>query len=158
MNILIMRHGEAQSLANSDRERELTNSGRDQLGKAAACLSTLKMSFDQVWVSPYRRTEQTANELVSVIGKASRYKQDILVPESDPAAVVEAIEQSALESLLIVSHQPLVSALVGLLVDADPRLGPPMSPASMAYINTDIVLPGCGALKWLRHAPHFDIR
>jgi phosphohistidine phosphatase len=156
MNIVILRHGEAESHATRDADRNLTLNGREQVRKAAECLQTLGVSFEQAWVSPFRRTQQTAEEVSSIINGFSRHTHKILVPESNPDTVVDAIEKSSLNSLLIVSHQPLVSALVGLLVDAESRLGPPMSPASMVCVNGDVVMPGCCTQVWLRHAPHYD--
>lgn len=157
MKIVIMRHGEAEARANSDRERQLTDSGRQQAQNAGHCLQQLKLTFEQLWVSPYCRARQTADEVLSVIGDVARHTKQWLVPESDPAEVVQNIDQAAPGSLLIVSHQPLVSALTGLIVEGDPRYGSPMMPASMACINTDAVLPGCGLMAWLRHAPNFEI-
>lgn len=157
MKIVIIRHGEAHSSAQTDVQRELTDKGREQIQLAAKCLLEQGMSFDQIWTSPYKRTKQTANEIITHFPNIEIVSKDILVPESDPAVVIEAIESSELNSLLIVSHQPLVSALVGMMVETQARFGPPMSPASMAHLNADVVLPGCCTLNWMRHAPNFEI-
>ncbi|MEE8056978.1 MAG: phosphohistidine phosphatase SixA [Pseudomonadales bacterium] len=156
MNIVIMRHGEAEAFVSRDADRTLTDVGHQQAKLAGECLSQLGLCFDQVWVSPYIRAQQTATAVLSSFAETSSSTLELLTPDSSPALVVDKLEQSRLDSLLIVSHQPLVSTLVGLLGHADPRAGPPMSPASMALLWADVVLPGCCDLQWLRHAPIFD--
>ena len=156
MNILIMRHGEAETFAPSDVERNLTENGRQQAQKAGQYIGGLSLCFDQVWVSPFIRAQQTADGVLASLSDFKRKTLDFLVPEISPSLVIDQLAESDFENVLIVSHQPLVSALVGMLEDADDRAGPPMSPASMVLLSTDIVLAGCCQRQWLRHAPTFQ--
>ena len=59
------------------------------------------------------------------------------------------------DALLLVSHQPLVSALCGLLVSGDYRAGPAMHTASLAELELDMIGAGCARLVSLRHAPDY---
>ncbi len=156
MNIVIMRHGEAETYADSDAQRNLTDYGREQAKAAGLCLKNLSQNFEQVWVSPYNRAQQTADGVLSQLGSISRETVDSLTPESSPTDLIDALSTYRGGDLLIVSHQPLVSALVGLLENADHRSGPPMSPASMALLSADTILAGCCQLQWLRHAPTYE--
>jgi phosphohistidine phosphatase len=156
MNVLIMRHAEAQILASSDAQRALTDNGHQQACLAGQCINSLTLNFDQVWVSPYIRAQQTADGVVASLRGVEKKTLDFLVPEIFPSLVVDKLADSDFENLLIVSHQPLVSALVGLLEHADDRKGPPMSPASMVLLSTETVLAGCFQRQWLRHAPVFQ--
>ena len=156
MNILIMRHGEAETAAPSDAERNLTENGCQQAQLAGQCIGDLSLSFDQVWVSPYLRAQQTADGVLASLTGFKRKTLNFLVPEIAPSMVVDRLAESDVENVLIVSHQPLVSALVGLLENADDRAGPPMSPASMVLLSTDMVLAGCCQRQWIRHAPTFQ--
>lgn len=163
MNIVILRHGEAQTDAPSDAERQLTEYGREQAIAAGQCLLQQGLLFDTVWISPYTRAQQTASAALGAllgednIGTVSRITQEFLTPDNNPSAVLEAIDGCSAQNLLIVSHQPLVSALVGVLLDADHRAGPPMSPATMVSLSAEVILPGCCELQWLRHAPTFEV-
>jgi len=157
MKIIIMRHGEAHSRAASDRQRELTPKGKTDADAGASWLQGRGEQIDRIWVSPYTRTQQTAREVLSVLGDVPIETKDFLVPESRPQQVIELLEDSGVEHLMLISHQPLVSSLVGLLVDGNTHYGPPMSPASIANVSTDIAAPGCGTLSWVSHAPNYGI-
>ncbi|MCP3906982.1 MAG: phosphohistidine phosphatase SixA [Oceanicoccus sp.] len=156
MKIVILRHGEAEIYADSDAQRNLSDYGHEQAKSAGLCLKNLAIEFEQVWVSPYLRAQQTADGVLSELGDIPRETLDGLTPESSPSQLAEALVTYRGGDLLLVSHQPLVSALVGLLANADHRAGPPMSPASMAMLSADTLLAGCCQLRWLRHAPTFE--
>ncbi|WP_339339301.1 phosphohistidine phosphatase SixA [uncultured Oceanicoccus sp.] len=155
MNIVILRHGEAETYASSDAQRNLTDHGRKQAQQVGLCLKELTINFDQIWVSPYRRAQQTADGVLSQLGSIARETDNSLTPESSASGLVDRLSTHN-GDLLIVSHQPLVSTLVGLLVNADQRSGPLMAPASMALLSADVLLAGCCQLQWLRHAPTFE--
>ena len=166
MKLLIMRHGEAQTHAADDAQRRLTDYGREQAQRAGQCLTQQGFVPDQLWVSPYTRAQQTAQEVLQTLVVADGHTVEqqtleILVPESSTTAVIESIGKSRCNAILIVSHQPLVSALLGALVYGDTAAarhrGPPMAPASMALLQADERLAGCCDLLWLRHAPNFEI-
>ena len=156
MKIVIMRHGEAHSRAETDFQRELTPKGIADTKLAGEVLAQQGFQPDELWVSPYVRTQQTANQLQLSLPECPRLTQSLLEPENDPRAVAELLEKNRDQNLLIVSHQPLVSALVGLLAEANTRLGPPMSPASMVMLEAQLPLAGCCDLRWVKHAPLFE--
>lgn len=174
MKLLIMRHGEAQSYAASDAQRPLTAKGEQQAITAGQTLQSLGFKPDLVWHSPYIRASQTAAAVMAQLASSNKpiasQVSEFLQPDVNPSYVAEKIAamvqgsqgqglegqaSSMVETLLIVSHQPLVSALVGMLVEADTHLGPAMSPASMVMLEADELLTGCCALRWQRHAPLF---
>lgn len=163
MKILIIRHGEAHAQVDSDFQRELTPKGMRDASAAGRSiadqgLAAELMSFDRVWVSPYRRTQQTADIFLRAANMESvpRNVSELITPDGAPADVVAAIFESKISNLVLVSHQPLVSALIGTLVSSEVFLGPPMSPGSMALLEMETVLPGCCSLKWLCHAPSYQ--
>lgn len=156
MRIVILRHGQASMSAPSDAERPLTERGHLDAENAGLCLQGLGFEFDCVWVSPYLRAQQTADDALKVYPELERFNKSFLTSESSPLVVINELKRSGLESVLLVSHQPLVSALTGLLTEPSTAYGPPMSPASIVYIETHHLLPGCGDVHWLRHAPEFN--
>jgi phosphohistidine phosphatase len=156
MHIVIMRHGEAESFAGSDAKRDLTDLGCQQATTAGQRLKQLAIGFDQVWVSPYNRTQQTSDRVLSALPAIERRTLDILVPESNPSAVLDEIESSGVQQLLIISHQPLVSILAALLEFGNRQGGPAMAPASMVMLEAEHLLSACCQRRWLRHAPNFE--
>ncbi len=118
MKIYIMRHGEAQQFAPSDAQRALTDRGRHESEAVArACVNQRGVKgFDLVLVSPYLRAQQTW-ELLTDHFSAKRVETcDGITPYGQSDRVFDylsaLIEVEQLESLLLVSHLPLVGYLV----------------------------------------------
>jgi len=154
MKLFLMRHGEAELAARNDSQRCLTDSGCEDVRQMAERHRQELAAVDALWVSPYVRAQQTADIVSDVLGTLnSRETQPLLKPSSDPNAVFKALEGKE-QTLLLVTHQPLVGTLVDLLAGLEPgshRLGT----AALACIEADVMARGCGELCWL-HQPTFN--
>lgn len=156
MQIYIMRHGEAENFAASDAERPLTTRGIAQSQQMATLLAShLKGELDQVWVSPYLRAQQTWQAMVKGLPTAIQVGSvEDITPYGDAETVADfikaTIETEQPQSLLLISHLPLVGYLTAELV---PGLQPPMFLTSaIAAIDYD---PQSGKSKLLwQHQPH----
>ena len=117
VNLVIMRHGEAEPQYLSDSERQLTAAGQAEVSQMAEWLHHHYSAFDQIFSSPYRRTQQTAALLVQkgLTSQAVELNTD-LVPEGNAQLVVDFLDTLYAENpqakILLVSHMPLVSFLV----------------------------------------------
>lgn len=150
MKLWILRHGEAEPRANSDAERRLTSHGREQALHSAARL--LGQPLQAILVSPYVRAQQTA----ALVQKTLDFAQPLrtvawLTPESSVREAIAELEQLGFEHVLLVSHQPLVGALVGMLEHGHLQQPAAMSTASLAELEGDWPLPGLMSLKALSH-------
>jgi len=116
MDLIFWRHAEAQEPQPGDEDllRPLTPRGVRQAKRMASWLDRQLPEATRIWVSPARRTEQTATSL------QRPYK---LRPELAPGADMEAFMQllqwpQAKTPLLVIGHQPLLgqalSRLLGL--------------------------------------------
>ncbi|MGF1784630.1 phosphohistidine phosphatase SixA [Photobacterium swingsii] len=129
MRIFIMRHGEAQNFAPSDAERPLTPRGELQSRQMAEHLAEqLDGQLDMVWVSPYLRAQQTWQTMVDCLPLAAKVMTvDDITPYGEAeqvAAYIKAvIGVERPETLLVVSHLPLVGYLTAELVAG---IQPPM--------------------------------
>lgn len=122
MQAILIRHAEAvdETLALRDPHRHLTARGRDQARALGERLRTLGVAPTHVWASPLVRALQTA-ELV-----ASGLELSIVVEALPPLAPDGAVHDvaSAVRALaadrcvLLVGHEPSMSAIGGLLVGA----------------------------------------
>ncbi|MGF1724251.1 phosphohistidine phosphatase SixA [Photobacterium nomapromontoriensis] len=129
MRIYIMRHGEAHNFAASDAERPLTERGQALSQQMASQLvHQLHNGLDMVWVSPYLRAQQTWQAMASDLPAPKQLVTvDDITPYGDAenvAAYIKAViatEQP--ETLLVISHLPLVGYLTAELV---PGLQAPM--------------------------------
>ncbi len=162
MRIWILRHGEAERQTQHDPDRVLTVRGSEDAKAAGVTLSKLISGPLQIFASPYQRAQQTAQAAVLALPDPSVSTVNWLTPDTDPREVVRSLEQvlaseqSPQSDILLVSHQPLVSALIGVLIDSDYRAGPPMNTASLAELELSAIGVGYAKLISLRHAPDFS--
>ena len=148
MKLWVLRHGEAELRANSDAERRLTAHGREQVVRSAAHL--LGQPLQAMIASPYVRAQQTAALVHETLGFAEPLRTvPWLTPEADVQQVIGEIERLGLQHVLLVSHQPLVGNLVGLLQHGHLQQPAAMSTASLAQLEGEWPLAGLMTLKAL---------
>ncbi|NES08624.1 phosphohistidine phosphatase SixA [Pseudomonas laurentiana] len=150
MKLWVLRHGEAEARATSDAERRLTEHGREQVLRSAAQL--LGQPLQAVLASPYVRAQQTA----MLVCDALSFDKPLitvpwLTPESGADQVIAELDKLGLEHVLLVSHQPLVGTLVGMLEQGHRREPQPMGTATLAELEGDWPLAGLMTLRSLSH-------
>ena len=117
VNLVIMRHGEAEPQYLSDSERQLTAAGQAEVSQMAEWLHHHYSAFDQIFSSPYRRTQQTAALLVQkgLTAQAVELNTD-LVPEGNAQLVVDFLD-------LLNTLAPLLPTLEAqIILNLDQRL------------------------------------
>ncbi|HEK1008081.1 TPA: phosphohistidine phosphatase SixA [Pseudomonas putida] len=148
MKLWVLRHGEAEPRANTDAERRLTSHGREQVLRSAGHL--LGQPLQAIIASPYVRAQQTAALVLDTLGFAEPVRTvPWLTPESSVQQALGEIERLGLEHVLLVSHQPLVGSLVGMLEHGHLQQPAPMSTASLAELEGDWPLAGLMTLRAL---------
>jgi len=147
-----MRHGEAVTQAESDAARNLTETGRSDVG-ATIDRSLQEPIFvdivDEIWCSHYVRAQQTAEIVASIIDRPVIVKEG-LSPTDNPDNLLQELSE-ANKTILVVSHQPLLGTLVDRLAGLETgryRMGT----SALAALETDSMVYGCCELKWL-HQP-----
>ncbi len=140
MQIFVMRHGQAETVASSDALRPLTENGFNEARKTAQWLLDNQHVFDCVFVSPYLRAQQTADTVIEQLKSlAVRKTLNFITPEDNAKEVhdyldaVFSLEQY--KKILLVSHMPLVSYLVAELTSDNTM--PIFQTASVAEIEYD---------------------
>ena len=152
MKIYIMRHGQAGMNAKTDEQRPLTEQGIEESIHMAQWLAPqLAGSLDLVIHSNYLRARQTWQVIAPELPEPSEVEESgEVTPYGDPALIASYLAALATqhESILMVSHLPLVGYLVQSLY---PAAGAPMFATSgMACIEWQ---DGKGVLLWLE-GPH----
>ena len=150
MKLWILRHGEAQAQAETDAQRRLTAHGRAQVLDSAEALR--EQPLQAVLVSPYVRAQQTA----ALVRETLELGEPLLTvpwltPDASPADVVAGLSTLPYETVLLVSHQPLVGALVSWLEAGHLQQPAPMGTASLACLEGEWLLAGTMTLRTLRH-------
>lgn len=149
--LYIMRHGEAVPVAAKDSERTLSEYGKQQV--AAAAKHLVGVNLDRCIASPYLRAQQTANIVVQSSNQDLKIETEAKITPDDSAAnVVRLLEHHVGEGdVLMVSHQPLVSAVSGLLLKGDAVEGVPFGTGTIAALEFEDFGLGLATLKWLKH-------
>ena len=146
MKLWVLRHGEAQPHAPRDADRALTEHGREQVLHSAEQL--IGQPLAAIIASPYVRAQQTAQLVGEVLGLEIR-TVSWLTPDSSPLKVLEQLEADG--DVLLVSHQPLVGSLIGLLQHGHLRSPQGMNTASLAELEGEWPLAGSMTLRSLTH-------
>ncbi|RJG09654.1 phosphohistidine phosphatase SixA [Pseudomonas cavernicola] len=153
MRLWLLRHGEAEPQARSDAERPLTKRGRKEVLLSAAQLEGRPISA--ILASPYVRAQQTAELVREALGfTAAIGIAPWLTPDSDPREVLRYLDERGEAELLLVSHQPLIGDLAGLLIHGHRQEPLPMRTASLAELEGDFPAAGLMDLLALVHPQH----
>jgi len=160
MKLYIMRHGQAETVAQSDKDRCLSQTGIDQSEAVAKWLAQQNTQFDISFVSPYIRALQTHQEVIKWLAPPTfHYVLDELTPESDPASSGDSLLAYCAEhnasSALVVSHLPLVGLLIS---DLCPGIVlPSFSTSSVACLEIDLEN-WRGTLLWHKGYQHVSTK
>jgi phosphohistidine phosphatase len=116
MDLILWRHAEAVELApdGNDMARVLTQRGEKQAARMAAWLDRQLPDSARIWVSPARRTEQTAHAL-----QRKCRISPVLGPLGTSQQLLELVQwPHGKGCVLVVGHQPTlgqtISTLLGL--------------------------------------------
>lgn len=148
MIIYLMRHGEAEQQALSDPARELTHRGVMDNRAVVAKLNQHGPMIDVALTSPYQRARQTSSALRKGFPQLRMQVSRDLEPESDPYDLLDKIEQIDAMQVFLVSHNPIISNLLAILVDGTLETNRHMGTSHIACLSTDIVAPGCAELLY----------
>jgi phosphohistidine phosphatase SixA len=164
MIVTIWRHGEAGS-APSDRQRELTDRGTDDVAFGCHCFHDTCIERHlpppaRILHSSWLRTTQTADILASAFTHAERGPCEALIPGSDVAHVDRALTDivtgdACPEHLVLVSHQPLVTHLVDHLVGERGRV-PSLTPGGLVALRLEVPAAGCAELLFWALPPDYE--
>ena len=157
MRLYLLRHALAVPGGtpgdNQDAKRPLTDEGRAQALQVGQGLTRLKINPDLIVTSPYLRAAQTAEQVGRVLGYHRDIKAlDALRSEAKPSDTSDALAAFAgHERLLLVGHEPHLSAWIAELVAGRGGMQCLMKKAGLACVEVDQVPPpsGSGTLRWL---------
>jgi phosphohistidine phosphatase len=145
MKLWIMRHGEANPMIDSDANRTLTSWGHAESRSSAEEVLRKGERPDILLVSPYRRAQQTAVEVHSLMPEARLETVECLTPESSQDEIISYLAGIPETRIMLVSHQPLVSLLVDFLSGQQIS----MRTACVALIESEYWSRKQGELKWV---------
>ena len=152
--VILLRHAHAEpaSAGQADLDRPLSPVGLAESEAAGRWLASQGLLPDRVLCSPARRTRETLEAVLAITGYAEQRLEDAIY-EATPGTLMGLLqEQSEVERLLLVGHNPGLERLVALLDSgqtSDYRGMPPAGVAVLALPELpvrDPIEPGLGRL------------
>jgi phosphohistidine phosphatase len=156
MKLYFMRHGIAAARAekgvgSDDRQRTLTAKGIKRTRKAAAGLVTLSVPFDRIVTSPLERARQTAQIVAEALKMQNRLEEiEELAPDRSVQELLRGLRsETRLEHILLVGHEPLLSATVSFLLCGSERAEIRIKKCGLCCLEVDGIPPKASAiLHW----------
>lgn len=155
MQLILVRHGEAEPYQVNDAIRQLTSSGIAQAHSTANQVLE-KYRPDLLVASPYIRAQQTAAAFQKALPQVSLHTIDSITPDADPRMALDALamllsEYSA-QCVVVVCHMNVIAYMAGLLLDEDPES---FDLAEARVFEQDMILLGLSVEK-ARFVPLVD--
>lgn len=153
MKLAIVRHGHAAFDSQLDFERNLTETGCGEAQSAGAWLSRQAWHNPCLWVSPYRRAQQTARWIAGASsswslvqldeqGRSEHWQDEpLLIPSGSVRALTDKLATEN-RDLILVSHMPFVGALAAALTGSS-DLADSFSTGECRVLQADIAAAGC---------------
>jgi phosphohistidine phosphatase len=155
--LYVLRHGIAIARGDPgyplDSDRPLTSKGMKKVRRIAMGMRRLDVEFDVILTSPYRRALETA----FVVGREYKLGESIqttpaLKPEVLPEEVVRVLQDkyASCRNLLLVGHEPQLSAFVSTLTSGSAGARPLMKKGGLCKLQVEKLQVGkCATLLWL---------
>lgn len=148
MLLYLLRHGAAEPKAETDEKRELTPTGIIETRSMVQKFKLQVPVIDKAIMSPYKRARQTASVLQDAFPNMKIDVDERIQPESDIYDLMDSLEQGDVRHLLIVSHNPFLSNLLSVLVDATMETNRPIGTSVLVCVMVDFIAPGCGQILY----------
>lgn len=146
MQIILMRHGQAQSFQRDDASRALTAEGELQAQQSAAWLANHGYQLDALFVSPYKRAQQTAYFIAQTFDLPMT-NCDCITPDDDALAAFDWLDELMLPqsaTVAMVCHMPIVARLAALLTGESVQHSTAFNVAEVQVIELDVLALGVG--------------
>ena len=154
MDVYLLRHGRAETAGPGidEEDRRLTKRGREEIAAAGRWMATQGLRFDLIAASPLVRAQETATIIAENLGEKDRLVTwKVLAPGGIPDTVCHLIgKHPEVRSILLVGHEPLLSALISHIITEDENAAIAMSKGTLAKIRAfSLTQSPSGELHWL---------
>ncbi len=150
--LILLRHAHAETATagQADLDRPLSAEGLAEAEAAGKGLAKQKLVPDCVLCSPARRSRETLEAVLGVVGYVEQ-KIDDAIYEADPGALIALADTHAdIDRLLLVGHNPGLEQLAALLhsgQSGDYRGMPPAGIAVLTMPRDTALEPGVAQLS-----------
>ncbi|MFN3651660.1 MAG: phosphohistidine phosphatase SixA [Armatimonadota bacterium] len=152
MRVYLLRHGIAEDprIGLSDRDRQLTAEGIEELHAVARGLRRLELKLDLIVTSPFARARRTAEIVASGLSLDSSLREDPRLASGEGVEPLLDLLQRLPGNarVMLVGHEPTLSEAVSTLIGGGAVR---MKKASLACVELNPRF-GAGELRWLLEA------
>lgn len=124
MQLILVRHGEAEAHQANDAIRNLTTRGVAQAHSTATQVLE-KYQPDLLVASPYVRAQQTVAAFQEKLPHLPLHTLDLITPDADPRIALDALSELqahySAQCMVVVCHMNVIAYIAGLLLDDDPE-------------------------------------
>ncbi len=122
MQLILVRHGEAEPARTNDAERNLTINGIAQARSTAQ--QVLDRYRPDLWVvSPYQRAQQTLCAFQENCPNVPMHVLEGITPDADPRAALDElsllVSQYSAQCVVVVCHMNVIADMANLMTDQD---------------------------------------
>ncbi len=157
MDLYLLRHAIAVKRGtegyDTDSERPLTPKGESRMRDIARGMRALDLSCDLIFSSPYLRARQTAEIVAETFKDQEKvHISTALAPDGDAKKLIEELNKRyrSRQSIVLVGHEPYLSALISTLVTGDGNVVLVMKKGGLCKLSVGSLQFGrCAALAWL---------
>jgi phosphohistidine phosphatase len=148
MTVYFLRHADAENMAASDFERNLTPKGLEQAAKVGRFCKVHGLVPDKILTSPLNRARQTADIVGKDLGAEPVVQGWLACGMGIETLLKELAEQGEVESILVVGHEPDFSSVISKLIGASEGGGVLVTKASLTAIRCPWIGSDSGQLKF----------
>jgi len=153
MQIYLLRHAIAEEgvPGQPDAERALVPEGRRKLKEVLRLARQADTAVSLILTSPYRRARETADLVADLLANdAELLESSALGPDSQAETVWQEVRaHKSVDSVLLVSHEPLMSATTAFLLNC-PALRMDFKKGALVRIDVESFGPQPhGTLRWM---------
>ncbi len=150
MQLLLVRHAEAEPNAANDELRALTDKGRRQAASIGRFCSSHDLLPEIILSSPLTRARQTAKFVARELGLSKLvHIEEFLAIGMAPDSALSGLDKYwGKTSVMVVGHEPDFSQLAGVLIGGHAG-SVHFRKATLLCVNLQNLKPGAGTIEFL---------
>ena len=149
MLIHLLRHGRAEAVAKTDRDRKLTQQGILQNEAVIQQFKLRSPEVDRVLTSPYPRAQETAAALNGLFPNLIPEDCKQLLPDTDVYTLMDFMEKSNVQNLMLIGHNPMLSNLLSVLVGGTLGSRRQLGTSTLVCVTMESMAPGSGEISYI---------
>lgn len=151
MQLILLRHGEAERQTQTDELRMLTARGQQQASQMCSQLLA-KVRPSRFLVSPLLRAQQTLAPLRRALPHVPVDVIEHIKPDDSARIALDVLSGYSDDCIVVVCHMNIIASLGGLLLAEPPES---FDLAEARCYDLAVIAAGLGQERW-RLTPHFE--